>query len=76
MKKEKKIEDEGIRMPGVQLWHDLGEESYKYLEALEADRIKIEEMNENVRKAINTWAAAAVRSTAGILDWSDNADVD
>ena len=76
MKKEKKIEDEGIRMPGVQLWQDLGEESYKYLGAVDADRIKMEEMNENVRKAINTWAAAAVRSTAGILDWSDNADVD
>ena len=50
MNKEKKIEDEGISMPGVRLWQELGEESYKYLEALDADRIKMEEMKENVTK--------------------------
>ena len=70
--KEKEIEDEGISMPGVQLWQDFGEESYKYLGTVDADRIKMEEIKENVIKAMNTWAAAAVRSTVGILEWSVN----
>ena len=93
MKRGKKIEDEGISMPDGQLLQDLGEESYKYLGVLEADRIKMDEMKEKVRKeyyrrvrkvlesklnggnvikAMNTWAVAAVRYTAGILDWTVN----
>ena len=32
----------------------------------------MEEIKENVIKAMNTWAAAAVRSTVGILEWSVN----
>ena len=93
MKRGKKIEDEGISMPDGQLLQDLGEESYKYLGILEADRIKMEDMKEKVRKeyyrrirkvlesklnggnvikAMNTWAVAAVRYTAGILDWTVN----
>ena len=91
MRRGKKIEDEGISMPDGQLLQDLGEESYKYLGILEADKIKMEEMKEKVRKeyyrrirkvlesklnggniikAMNTWAVAAVRYTAGILDWT------
>ena len=50
MKRGKKIEDEGISMPDGQLLQDLGEESYKYLGILEADRIKMEDMKEKVRK--------------------------
>lgn len=91
LRRGKKIEDEGISMPDGQLIEDLGAESYKYLGILEADRMKMEEMKEKVRKeyykrlrkvlesklnggnivkAMNTWAVAAVRYTAGILDWT------
>jgi hypothetical protein len=91
MKRGKKIEDEGIRMPDGQLIKDLGEEPYKYLAILEADKMKMEDMKQKVRKeyyrrirkvlesklnggnvvkAMNTWAVAAVRYTAGILDWT------
>jgi hypothetical protein len=91
MKRGKKIEDDGIRMPDGQMMEDLGSEAYKYLGVLEADKIKMEAMKEKVRanyycrlrkllksslnggnviKAVNTWAVAAVRYTAGILDWT------
>ena len=91
MRRGKKIEDDGISMLDEQVIEDLGEESYKYLEILEADKIKMEEMKGKVRKeyyrrirkvlesklnggniikAMNTWAVAAVRYTAGILDWT------
>ena len=46
----KKDEDEGMSMLGVQLSHNLGVESYKYLRTLEADKIKIEEMKQKIRK--------------------------
>ena len=42
MKMIKEIEDEGMSMLGVQLSHNLGVESYKYLGTLEADKIKME----------------------------------
>jgi hypothetical protein len=91
MKRGKKVEDAGIRMPDGQMMKDLEEQSYKYLGVLEADRMKMEDMKEkvkteyykrvrkvlesklnggNVVKAINVWAVAAVRYTAGILDWT------
>ena len=90
MKRGKKVEDAGIQMPDGQLIQDLGNESYKYLGVLEADKIKMEEMKNKVRKdyyrrirkvlqsklnggnvikAMNSWAVAAVRYTAGIVDW-------
>lgn len=93
MKRGKKIEDEGISMPDGQVLQDLGDESYKYLGILEADKIKMEEMKVkvgreyyrrirnvlesklnggNIVKAMNTWAVAAVRYTAGLLDWTIN----
>ena len=46
----KKDEDEGMSMLGVHLSHNIGEESYKYLGTLEADRRKMEDMKEKVRK--------------------------
>ena len=49
MRRGEKIEDEGIRMPDGQLIKDLGEESYKYL-GIEADKMKMENMKEKVRK--------------------------
>ena len=91
MRRGKKIEDDRISMPDGQVIQDLGEESYKYLGILEADKMKMEEMKGKVRKeyyrrirkvlesklnggniikAMNTWAVAAVRYTAGILDWT------
>lgn len=91
MKRGKKVEDQGIEMPGGTVIEDLGEGAYKYLGVLEADKIKMDEMKQKVRtdycrrvrkilesslnggnsvKALNTWAVAAVRYTAGILDWT------
>ena len=91
MKRGKKIEDNGINLPEGELMRDLGDESYKYLGVLEAEKMKMEEMKEktrkeyyrrtrkvlesnlnggNIIKAINTWAVAAVRYTAGIVDWT------
>jgi hypothetical protein len=91
LKRGKKMEDNGIRMPDGQIMGDVGDGSYKYLGVLEAEKIKMEEMKNKVRKeyqqrvkklmksrlnagnlikAMNTWAVAAVRYTAGILDWT------
>lgn len=93
MKRGKKVEDAGISMPDGQVIEDLGNEAYKYLGVLEANKIKMEEMKQKVQKdyygrirkvlesslnggnsvmAMNTWAVAAVRYTAGILDWTVN----
>lgn len=92
MKRGRKVEDNGIKMPDGQSMDDLGEESYKYLGILEADKIKMDSMKEKVRtnyysrirklmksslnggnviQAINSWAVAAIRYTAGILEWTD-----
>ena len=49
MKRGKKIEDEGISLPDGQQIQDLGENSYKYLGILEADRIRMEEVKEKVK---------------------------
>ena len=91
MKRGKKIEDNGINLPDGKVMRDLGDESYKYLGVLEADKMRMEEMKEKVMKeyyrrirkvlesglnggnsikAMNTWAVAAVRYTAGIVDWT------
>lgn len=48
--RSKKIANEGISMPDTQLIQELGEESYKYLGILEAERIKMDQMKEKVRK--------------------------
>jgi hypothetical protein len=50
MKRGKKVEDEGIKMPDGQMMEDLGEGSYKYLGILESDRMRMEEMKEKVSK--------------------------
>ena len=52
IKRGKKVEDAGIQMPDGQLIQDLGNESYKYLGVLEADKIKMGEMKNKVRKIL------------------------
>lgn len=91
MKRGKKTEDSGLDMNDGCKIEDIGHGSYKYLGVLEADKIKMQEMKDKVRKeyfkrlrkvlesklnggntvkAINTWAVALVRYSAGIVDWN------
>lgn len=50
MKRGKKEEDDGILLPDGQIMHDLGNENYKYLGVLEADKVKMNEMKDMVTK--------------------------
>ena len=50
LKKGKKEEDDGIKLPDGETMRDLGQEDYKYLGVLEASQIKMREMKEKVRK--------------------------
>ena len=50
MKRGKKEEDDGILLPDGQIMHDLGNENYKYLRVLKADKVKMNEMKDMVTK--------------------------
>ena len=49
MKRGKKMEDDGIVLPGGEVMRDLGKQDYKYLGVLEANEIKMKTMKEKVR---------------------------
>ena len=46
LKKGKKEEDDGIKLPDGETMRDLGQEDYKYLGVLEASQIKMREIKE------------------------------
>ena len=50
MKRGRKVEDDGIQMPGETAIDDIGDGGYKYLRVLKLDKIKMEELKLKIRQ--------------------------
>ena len=85
MKREKKVECDGIELENGEEIGQIRQEGYKYLGILEKRDICQEEMKENISKeywilafiskehvfqATNTWVVPTVWYSAGIIEWT------